>query len=431
MLTQTAATLATPNAVTNVTAKQVPVQGGAGAVFAALLAKLNPQVGKPDSKTPVALAKAAPQDATAQDNTDSSGDIAAAVAAMQTVTPLPAQALPKTGDAAAEAITDGSKPFAALKSVDPAQLRAALTAPTEPAKPGAPTLPVMPAHGDDDADDEPTAVPPKDFAAKDAPAMPDVAKVVQHLLRPSTPAQTTEAQTLPVKFDARQDGDADTSGSQTNSQQHQHGQPNTQTNSLTGQTSSTPPTQPVAHAPATQTAEVKTAETPVAPTAVTAAAPVQAAQSTQTTQAALHITQASHTAAQPDIAALAVNIAAKAEGGAKHFDIRLDPPELGRIEVHLSVDDSGKAQAHLAADKPQTLDLLQRDSSTLTKALKDSGVDLGNTGLSFSLRGQDRDGGAAPRSFSKGRALSVSAVTEATPSNPTIASDSARLDIRV
>ena len=430
MLTQTAS-LAKPNAVTNVTAKQAPVQSGAGAVFAALLAKLNPQVGKPDAKTPVALAKAAPQSTTAQDTTDASGDIAAAVAAMQTVAPLPAQALPKTGDAAADAITGGSKPFAALKSVDPAQLRAALTAPTDPAKPGTPTLPVMPAHGDDDAEGEPGAVPPKDFAAKDAPSMPDVAKVVQHLMRPATPSQTTEAQTLPVKFDAKQDGDADTGGSQSNSQQHQHGQPNAQTNSLTGQTSSSPPTQPAVHAPAPQQVEVKTAETPVAPTAVNAAAPVQAAQSTQTTQAVLHITQATHGAAQPDIAALAINIAAKSQGGEKHFDIRLDPPELGHIEVHLSVDDSGKAQAHLAADKQQTLDLLQRDSSTLTKSLKDSGIDLGNAGLSFSLRGQDRDGGAAPRSFAKGRALGVSAVAEATPSNPTIASDSARLDIRV
>ena len=33
--------------------------------------------------------------------------------------------------------------------------------------------------------------------------------------------------------------------------------------------------------------------------------------------------------------------------------IRLDPPELGRIEVSLNVDAKGNAQAALTADKPQ------------------------------------------------------------------------------
>ena len=41
---------------------------------------------------------------------------------------------------------------------------------------------------------------------------------------------------------------------------------------------------------------------------------------------------------------MAVEIAAKSQSGAKQFDIRLDPPELGRVEVRLSIDASGKAQ---------------------------------------------------------------------------------------
>ncbi len=75
----------------------------------------------------------------------------------------------------------------------------------------------------------------------------------------------------------------------------------------------------------------------------------------------------------PNMPALAVEIAAKSQSGAKQFDIRLDPPELGRVEVRLSIDATGKASAHLSADQPQTLDLLQKDAPTLTRALRDAG----------------------------------------------------------
>ena len=37
--------------------------------------------------------------------------------------------------------------------------------------------------------------------------------------------------------------------------------------------------------------------------------------------------------------------AARVEAGERHFDIRLDPPDLGRIEVQLSVDSSGRADS--------------------------------------------------------------------------------------
>jgi flagellar hook-length control protein FliK len=133
---------------------------------------------------------------------------------------------------------------------------------------------------------------------------------------------------------------------------------------------------------------------------------------------------------------LGTTIAANFSNGVKHFDIRMDPPELGRVDVHLSVDDSGKAQASLVVDKPQTLELLQRDASNLTRSLNDAGVSLSNNGLNFSLRGQDRqnDGGSVVKGRS--RALSVKAVmgTDAISTSSSIyslAPDSVRLDIRV
>jgi chemotaxis protein MotD len=102
-------------------------------------------------------------------------------------------------------------------------------------------------------------------------------------------------------------------------------------------------------------------------------------------------------AATSDVANLAMRIAAKLRDGDHQFDIRLDPPELGRVDVHLSVDASGRAEAHIVADKQQSLDVLQRDSGTLHKALKDSGLDVSNNSLNFSLKGQDRGDGGAPR----------------------------------
>ena len=132
---------------------------------------------------------------------------------------------------------------------------------------------------------------------------------------------------------------------------------------------------------------------------------------------------------------LGVTIAAKSLQGLHQFDIRLDPPDLGRVQVKLTVDDSGQAQASLVVDKPQTLDLLQRDSSSLNRVLTDSGLNLSNNGLSFSLRDQQQqtDGGT-----NKGRSRSLSAKAALTADSSTIRStsgsyapNSVRLDIRV
>lgn len=130
--------------------------------------------------------------------------------------------------------------------------------------------------------------------------------------------------------------------------------------------------------------------------------------------------------------ALAVSIAAKSIEGAKQFNIRLDPAELGRVDVKLSVDNTGKAQAHLSVEKPQTLDMLQKDSGSLQRSLKESGVDLSNNGLQFSLKNQQQS--ASQHSpTAQGRRLSVTAapVVAQTTSTYSLAHDRSRLDIRV
>lgn len=136
-----------------------------------------------------------------------------------------------------------------------------------------------------------------------------------------------------------------------------------------------------------------------------------------------------------NLGALAVTIAAKSLSGAKRFDIDLHPAELGSIHVRLSVEHSGLAQAHLTADNLQTLALLQRDSHTLERALKDAGLNLAGNGLNFSLKGEERETGRGPRPNGQSRNLSVNAIAGPAPAGTvsidSLARDGVRLDIRV
>jgi flagellar hook-length control protein FliK len=92
-----------------------------------------------------------------------------------------------------------------------------------------------------------------------------------------------------------------------------------------------------------------------------------------------------------------VEISARARTGAQRFEIRLDPPELGRIDVRLDVHRDGRVTSHLIVDKVETLDLLRRDALDLERALQQAGLKTSDQSLQFSLRDQSfagRDGGA-------------------------------------
>jgi flagellar hook-length control protein FliK len=161
--------------------------------------------------------------------------------------------------------------------------------------------------------------------------------------------------------------------------------------------------------------DVKPAPQPVqAANTNTAITAPQGAQVTATTVTKhVQVAQAASNTA-PNLPALAVQIAAKSQSGSKQFDIRLDPPELGRVEVRLSIDSTGKASAHLSADQPQTLDLLQKDAPSLMRALRDAGLDVSQDGLNFSLRQQGGDSSNAGSNGARGNArgsFSLSATT--------------------
>ena len=102
------------------------------------------------------------------------------------------------------------------------------------------------------------------------------------------------------------------------------------------------------------------------------------------------------------IAGLAVAIAARAQAGSNQFEIRLDPPELGRIDVHLDVDRDGQVTSHVTADRADTLALLQSQQPQLERALEQAGLKTADNGLQFTLRdqsfaGQNNGGGNGPQ----------------------------------
>ena len=261
-------------------------------------------------------------------------------------------------------------------------------------------------------------------AASSDAAHAQFAQATHNALHEAPNAPVTEAQALPLHFALGSgNGNGGTNGQSggqpgshtaTSSNSNASANNNTGTNAQVGNAGQ-PSAQPV-HA-AAQAAPLSSAQnTAAAPQPSLAAAAMPQLLPMHTTTASLQIGPASQGGSQGpavDIPAVAVNIATQFQSGARQFDIRLDPPELGRVDVRLTVDAAGKAQAHLAVDKPQTLEMLQRDSGSLARALRDSGVQLNNNGLQFSLKGQSRQSDTPSRSPSRTRALSVSAALSA------------------
>lgn len=89
---------------------------------------------------------------------------------------------------------------------------------------------------------------------------------------------------------------------------------------------------------------------------------------------------------QVNLPQVAFEVVRQFEAGNSRFQIRLDPAELGRIDVRLDVDKSGAVSARMTVERPETLDLLQRDQRALQQALQQAGLDGQKTNLEFSLR---------------------------------------------
>ncbi|RMF12347.1 MAG: flagellar hook-length control protein FliK [Alphaproteobacteria bacterium] len=87
---------------------------------------------------------------------------------------------------------------------------------------------------------------------------------------------------------------------------------------------------------------------------------------------------------EPPARQLEIQLTRHAAAGRSHFTLRLDPPELGRVQVSLQFSGDGRVEAAIRTDHPHALDLLQRDARLLERALSQAGFRT-DGGLQFSL----------------------------------------------
>lgn len=112
----------------------------------------------------------------------------------------------------------------------------------------------------------------------------------------------------------------------------------------------------------------------------------QTATSAGTAQASVSGQVPTQAQAQAAASQIAGQIQLQSRAGQSRFQMRLDPPELGRIEVHMRVKAGGEVEAHLIVDKSETLDMFMRDQKGLERALEQIGLKAEQGGLQFSLR---------------------------------------------
>lgn len=101
-------------------------------------------------------------------------------------------------------------------------------------------------------------------------------------------------------------------------------------------------------------------------------------------QAATTATDA-RTQTAPVAAQVGGEIIRRFNGQDTSFQLRLDPPDLGRVDVRLDVSRDHRVTAVISADNPQALSDLARGVRDLQQALQSAGLDLADDGLRFDL----------------------------------------------
>lgn len=181
------------------------------------------------------------------------------------------------------------------------------------------------------------------------------------------------------------------------------------------------PTQPAhavaqaaASAPPQANAQGSAVSADIATQAIADASATTSSATAATAQPAAVTSEAAKTAATPaalqsaPAATIQVysRIIERSDGRAQRFEVRLDPAELGRVDVRIEIGVDKKVHAVLAAHDSAALTDLMRGQRALERALTDAGLDLSDKGVSFELssdsgRGnanQQREGDASNRS---------------------------------
>ena len=87
---------------------------------------------------------------------------------------------------------------------------------------------------------------------------------------------------------------------------------------------------------------------------------------------------------------VAVQIKKAIGEGADRINIKLQPANLGKVEVKMEIGKDGILTANVIAEKPETLEMLQRDVRGLEKVLQEGGLKTDNQSFNFSLKQQSQ-----------------------------------------
>ncbi|WP_262694821.1 flagellar hook-length control protein FliK [Kordiimonas aquimaris] len=82
---------------------------------------------------------------------------------------------------------------------------------------------------------------------------------------------------------------------------------------------------------------------------------------------------------------LNVNVTRAVKAGENEFAMRMDPPELGKVTVKLKFGADGMVRANVFVERPETLELLQREARGLERAIEAGGSKTEDDGITFSL----------------------------------------------
>jgi hypothetical protein len=74
---------------------------------------------------------------------------------------------------------------------------------------------------------------------------------------------------------------------------------------------------------------------------------------------------------------------AHAPDGAQRLTLRLEPPDLGHVEIRIDRPISAPAHVDITVERPETLTLLLRDQPQLQRALDQAGVPADGRSVTF------------------------------------------------
>jgi len=103
--------------------------------------------------------------------------------------------------------------------------------------------------------------------------------------------------------------------------------------------------------------------------------------------------------ANDTLPAFTAQISRNFAAGQDSFNVRLNPSELGRVDVRVINNDDGTVSTQIRVERSETLDLFQRDIRALERTLQQSGVKLGSDGIDLSLKDNGTDQGGNSQAF--------------------------------